>query len=127
MSSALVSPKRTTTGDLPPSELDLPHALTYLKEHLDLSWRQIVEATKAHDPAGKGYSLGYINRIGTGDAVPVKPEYMLAFCLDIAESLGVDPMYFREYRELIAAEEAKRLTREVGLDAVLKALGKLHS
>jgi len=101
--------------------------LQQILERRGWSYRDLAEATAAADPAGRGLGRSYLNLLANGKPI-AKPEAMKETIELLAAALGkgIEPTYFREYRELRAAEEAARLTREVGLDKVLAALAKLE-
>lgn len=92
-------------------------ALQALMKRRDVSYRGLAELTKTVD---KPLSHAYLNHLGIGRQVPTVEN--MESC---AAALGVEPSYFREYREYLAAQRARALTARHGLDAVMGALAKL--
>lgn len=80
------------------------------------------DATKILDATGSGLSRTYLSQVVTGQHVPTPARMEL-----IAAALRVDPTYFKEYRQYVAAQRAKLLTAEIGLDEVLAALDELEA
>lgn len=90
-----------------------------------MSVRQLAALTKQIDPEGKGYSIGWISQLSTGQREIMKDDTAVATMEIMAAALRVDPRYFREYREWLAAEEAKRAMSAAGFDDVMAALAEL--
>lgn len=103
-----------------PSRKPFPEALREVMERQGLSFRGLADLTRSVDAKGKGLSHGYIGHLARGVARPTVENMEL-----IARAVGVDPTYFREYREHLAAVEARRLVSKVGLDRVMEALRQL--
>lgn len=97
------------------SNKDFIPALRDLMATAELSQRQLVERTKDHRDGG--YALGYLTTLLGGRSKPA-PETMRVFAL----AAGVEPEYFKEYREHLAATRAAELATRIGLDEVLAAL-----
>lgn len=123
---AQVSSKRATgrvrsrlmTAEPDRSDKPFHVALQALMKRHDVSYRGLSELTHAVD---KPLSHAYLNHLGTGREKKPTVENMEA----IAQALGVDATYFREYREHLAAQRARALAARHGLDAVLAKLGEL--
>ena len=102
-----------------PSDKPFPDAMRELMELRDMSFGRLVVATgRYRDPP---YSKAMLHALSSGKAAPIVDAMVV-----IARALDVDPTYFREYREHLAAEEAKKMMREVGLDEVLAKLRELE-
>jgi transcriptional regulator with XRE-family HTH domain len=102
------------------SRKPFPEALRELMEAKGLSFRAAADLTRSVDPKGRGLSHGYIGHLARGAARPTIENMEV-----IARALGEEPTYFREYREHLAALEARRLVTKVGLDRVMEALRQL--
>lgn len=113
-------------AQMPPSDRPAPEALRALMEHHGLSYRGLSARTRDTDPQHKGFTAVYLNQIATGEYTIIKDSSLPTLEL-IARSVGEDPTYFREVREHLAAQEARRLTREIGLDEVLAKLRELNA
>ena len=97
-------------------------ALRKLMAARKTSYRSLSDATKTLDASGKGLSPTYLSQVTTGIHTPTPSRIEL-----IASALRADPRYFREYREHLAAQRAKLLASEIGLDEVLAALDELEA
>lgn len=84
-----------------------------------LSFRGLAERTVTVD--GRGLSNGYIAALVNGRSNPTTNNLYV-----LARAAGVEPTYWVEYREHLAAERARVLTREIGLDEVLAKLDELQ-
>lgn len=106
---------------VPPAHSTLPftRAFRQLMAERDLSFRRLEPLTKTIN--GKGLSQSYLNQLATGQKQPTVENMYV-----IARAAGVDPRFFVEYREHLAAEAARRLATEVGLDEVLAKLAELE-
>lgn len=93
-------------------------ALRHLIERHGLSLRTLAELTPAID--GKGLRHAYIGNLARGAQQPTPANMEL-----LAHALGVDPSYFREYREHEVAAEARRLAEIHGAAVVLAKLAEL--
>lgn len=69
---------------------------------------------------GSRLSAGYLSHISTGRERPTIENMRV-----VAQALGVEPEYFREYREHKAAETARLVAARHGMDAVLAKLAEL--
>lgn len=95
-----------------------PTALQDLMKRREVSYRGLADLTKAVD---RPLSHAYLNHLGTGREKKPTPGNMEA----VAQALGVQPTYFREYREHLAGQRAKALAARHGLDAVMAKLSEL--
>lgn len=103
-----------------------PRALTDLKAASGWGWRDFADQVSAQADPGRTYSHGFLQQVA--DAVkPLAPgEAMWSLCRAAARATGIEPTYFREYREHLAAERAAELATRIGLDKVLKVLDALE-
>jgi transcriptional regulator with XRE-family HTH domain len=95
-------------------------ALSRLKRERRLSYRDLHEATKTHDPAGRGLSGAHISRLCNGLDPPAAATIAL-----IARALDLSARYFAEYR----LAEARALFDERapgGLRSALRQLRRLE-
>lgn len=107
------------------SQKPYPQALRALLADRDLTYRRLAALTQSADGQRKGLSHAYLNQLARGEAKPT--DHTLAHQLElVARASGVDPRYFREYREHLAAQEARQVAARVGLDEVLAALRDLE-
>lgn len=95
-----------------------PDALRDLMAERDISFRKLAIQTGRYRE--RPYSLAMLSQWMNGERRPTVEAVEI-----VARAAGVNPTYFREYREHVAAEEAKRLANEVGLDEVLAKLREL--
>jgi transcriptional regulator with XRE-family HTH domain len=96
-----------------------PQALTALMKRSEVSYRRLADLTKTTD---RPLSSAYLGHLGSGRS-PATIENMQT----VAQALGVEPEYFREYREHIAAQRARSLAARHGMDAVLAKLAELDA
>lgn len=97
-----------------------PAALQDLMKRREVSYRGLSELTKAID---RPLSHTYLNHLGTGREKKPTAGNMET----VAQALGVEPTYFREYREHLAGQRARALAARHGLDAVLDKLSELDA
>lgn len=111
------APFRLASGEhmTTPSEKPFPDAMRDLMEQRDMSFGRLVVATGRY--RDKPFSKGMLHQVASGKIAPIVDTMVV-----IAKALDTDPRYFREYREYLASQEAKRMMAEVGLDRVLEAL-----
>ncbi len=95
-------------------------ALRDLMDLFDISFRQLAKYTGDH--RDKPYAVSRLQQLAAGAGNPPTPQAIEV----IARSLGVDPRYFREYREHVARQAAVQAVRRGGLDAVLDALDSVQ-
>lgn len=101
------------------SQLAFPRALRKLMAEQGLSFQKLAARTQAVD--GRGLGRAYLNQLATKKRQPtINNLYVIARAVDI------DPRYFREYREHLAAERARELAQQIGLDEVLAKLDELQ-
>lgn len=103
-----------------------PQALERLKAHFDLSFRALADLTRSADPQRKGLGSAYLQQLSSGATHPTEPT-LIAHLELIARAVGIEPRYFREYREWQAAEAARLLAARIGMDDVLAALRALEA
>ncbi len=101
-----------------PSSKPFPDALRTLMAEKKLSFRKVADLTSAG--GGRSLSHGYVNQLATKLAKPTIENME-----QLAHALAVEPTYFREYREHVAAQRAAVLAAELGLDVVLEKLAEL--
>lgn len=94
-----------------------PEALQALMKRRDVSYRRLADLTKTTD---RPLSHAYLGHLGSGRS-PATIENMQT----VAQALGVEPEFFREYREHVAAQRARSLAARHGMDAVLAKLAEL--
>lgn len=92
-------------------------AMKALMKRRGVSYRDLDALT---DTAGTRLSSGYLNHISTGRQAPTIDNMRV-----VAAALGVQPEYFREYREHKAGEAARLLAARHGMDAVMAKLAEL--
>jgi transcriptional regulator with XRE-family HTH domain len=92
-------------------------ALSELKAEHGLSFSELTRATEARDPTGRGLSAGHLSRLCNAIDLPSPATMAL-----LAESFGLSPRYFAEYR----LAEARAAFDERGPDG-LGALDRLRS
>lgn len=92
-------------------------AVKALMEMRNLSYERLSKATKLVDDTGKGLSSGYIHLLANDKRSPTPQNIQL-----LSAALRVDPTHFAEYRQYLAAREAKILEAEYGLDALINHL-----
>jgi transcriptional regulator with XRE-family HTH domain len=95
------------------SDLPFGDALRLLMERRGLTYRALAEATRERD--GRGLTHAYINMLANGRDRPSMRAMEL-----LAESCGVPPSYFAEYRLTVAMRELD--PNEVGLERALANL-----
>jgi transcriptional regulator with XRE-family HTH domain len=100
-------------------------ALSDLRAALGMSLDEFARELSRHHPAGKSWSKTFVNQLELGNQALVKPESMVALAEAAARVAGIEPTYFREYREHLAARRAAQLARKIGLDEVLAVLDQL--
>lgn len=83
-----------------------------------LSRRRLARLTLPVDGRGLGHT--YLSMLASGEKAPTTANMVL-----LASCLGVDPMFFREYREAMVQERTAVLVERHGADAVLQALASL--
>ncbi len=82
-----------------------------------VSFRNAEDLTQA---AGHKLPFSYIGHLARGERPPTVENMEV-----LAAAFSVDPTYFREYREHVAAQRARVLASRLGLDAVLDKLAEL--
>lgn len=92
-------------------------AVKALMEMRNLSYERLSKATKLADDTGKGLSSGYIHLLANDKRNPTPQNMQL-----LAAALRVEPTHFAEYRQYLAAREARILEAEYGLDAIISHL-----
>lgn len=98
------------------SDLAFCDALRALMGDLEVSGvRQLAELT---DGGLRSARVGYLV---SGHRAPTVENIVL-----LAQALGVDPSYFREYREHLAVQAARDAVRVHGADVVLNKLDELN-
>jgi hypothetical protein len=99
-------------------------ALEDLKEASGWGWRDFAEQVSRYGKE-RTYTFGYLQQVAQG-VKPLGPgEAMYLLCEAAAKATGIQPTYFREYREHLAADQAAKLARKIGLDEVLAVLDEL--
>jgi hypothetical protein len=88
------------------------------------SLQQLADRTQRLDPEG-GWSKANIQRLASRPENRVWRPPTLRNMQIIAEAFGLPHTYWCEYREHLAAERAREVTAEVGLEPVLRALSVL--
>ncbi len=129
LESAAVPPRRQRSvsriDGLPDrSKKPFAQALSDLKRASGWGWRDFGEQVSAHS-RDRTYTFAYLQQVAEGKKPLAPGEAMWALAEACASCFGIQPTYFREYREHIAAEEAAKLARRIGLDEVLAALDEL--
>lgn len=99
------------------SNKPFPEALRGLMESRSVSYRKLSELIAA---GGGKLSHTYLQQL-TGKRSKPTTENME----QIAVALGVEPVFFREYREHVAARRAAVLAAQLGLDVVMAKLAEL--
>lgn len=101
------------------SDLPFHLAMRQLMELRDVSFRRLaIDTGRYRTPA---YSVAQLHKMAAGERPPTVEGIEV-----VARALDTDPRYFREYREHVAMEAARRIMRDAGLDAVLDALADLE-
>lgn len=96
-----------------------PDALRGLIDQHGLSLRTLADLTPAVD--GRGLRHAYLGHLTRGTMRPTVANMEL-----LAQTFGVDPGYFREYRAHQAADLARQLAESLGADVVLAKLAELE-
>lgn len=101
-------------------QTDAPFAQAFseLLAQLDLSRRELARLTPSVDGRGLGHS--YLSMLATGEKAPTPANIVL-----LAPLLGVQPSFFREYREAMVQAEVRRLVGVHGAAAVRAKLAEL--
>jgi hypothetical protein len=126
--SRVASTKRTRIhlGPREQTEMSLAEALTAIKHETGMSFRDMQDYARGLFPGRDGTSHGWFRQIATDNADFQKPRSVIEACELIADMFGLEPEYFREYREIKAGQRAAELTRRVGLDEVMRVLNGLE-
>lgn len=95
-----------------------PAAFEAAKAARGYSYRDLERITER---LGRKLTGGYIHHLVSGLKRPTVDNLET-----LARALDVDAEYFREMREHMAAERARELTRDIGLDEVLAALRRIE-
>jgi len=107
------------------SKQPLGPTLRGLLEQRGWSYRDLARKTGETDPSGRGLGSSYVNQLANGHAIS-KPETLRETIELLAATFQIPPTYFREYRELLAAEAAIRVSRDVGLERFLAELEEIR-
>lgn len=102
------------------SKATFGRALRDVMEHKGISFPKLSAITKSVDETDKGLSQAYLSELAHDRQSP-RPERVVL----IARSLGVEPEYFREYREHVLSQRVQAISVEVDYDKVLAALEAL--
>ena len=92
-------------------------ALSELKAEHGLSFSELTRRTEERDPTGCGLSAGHLSRLCNAIDLPSPATMAL-----LAESFGLSPRYFAEYR----LAEARAAFDERGPDGLEGALDRLR-
>jgi hypothetical protein len=101
-------------------------ALEALKNASGWSYRDFAEQVNAKADPGQSWNHTYLQAVVVGREQIKRTDALLALIAAIQRATGIEPTYFREYREHIAAQRAAELAGDVGLDAVLAVLDELE-
>ena len=97
------------------SDMPFGEALNEIMERDEISHRSLRASTAEH--RDKPLTISYIGMLRDGSTSPTPQTIEV-----ISAALGIEPTYFREYRQHVAAEAARAAESRVGLPSVLEAL-----